>query len=75
MGASKKWMKGQNLEMEIANPVEYEDHPFQPGPVASLAPRNDKPVKLCVVSARAEKSQLHRDVRRLDRDASRVMAH
>ena len=84
MGASKKWITPQDLEADktkqngfdlssLSN-IEYENHPFQPCPLAS---RNE-PERCSSANAKASTKvpDLHRDLRQFDRDSSRrVLAH
>jgi hypothetical protein len=82
MGASKKWITPQSFEADktkkngfdlssLSN-IEYENHPFQPCPLAS---RNE-PERCNTAKASARVTDLHRDLRQFDRDSSRrILAH
>lgn len=80
MGASKKWITPQYLEanktkqngfdLSSLSNIEYENHPFQPCPLAS---RNE-PERCNTANAKA--SARVTDLRQFDRDSSRrIVAH
>jgi hypothetical protein len=86
MGASKKWITPQNLEadkckrngldLSALGNIEYENHPFQPRPLASLNESEHGNTAHAEASARVANLNLHRDLRLFDRDSSRrILAH
>lgn len=84
MGASNIWITNQDLEanktkrngfdLSSLGDIEYEQHPFQPSPLAS---RNE-PERSNTAHAKASTrvTTLQKDLRRFDRDISRrIVAH